>query len=94
MNWNEKIALAKEQFTDVVEALPGGEKYKISLVCDEKPNPFGGNPTEIVTFSMTGGDIPYKEKVFEWHIAGKTEDEFVDEVKAYLLDVLDGLVNL
>lgn len=94
MNWNEKIALAKEQFADVVEALSGGGKYDISLICKETPNKFGGNPTRTVTFSMTGGEIPQKEKIFTWQMASQTEDDFVNEVKAYLLDVLDGLANL
>lgn len=94
MMWNDKITMVGEQFSDIIAALKGNNECRISLVCNEKENAYGGNPARSVTFNMEMGDIPYKEKVFSWQMASQTEEGFVNGVKAYLMDVLDAVVNL
>lgn len=93
MVWTSRVRQVSEQFEDIMDRLCG-DNYTFSLDIEEKENEFGGNPHRKVTFNMNANDIPYKEKVFNWHMASQTENGFINEIKAYLLDTLDAVVNL
>ena len=74
----------REQYTDIVKGL-GAIKNGLSF--DLRLN------NNVVEFSgMMSNDIPFKTKVFT--IYGKSIDCLKDEIKSYLFDTLDGIVNI
>ena len=87
-----KIGIIKEQFDDILQSLNAKAKYKLEY--NYKENSFGGNPEISVEFEGVINDVPYKEKTFLWHMAAQTEQGFINEIKAYLFDVLDSISNL
>lgn len=73
-----------EQYTDIVKGLGA---IKNGLIFDLKLN------GKVVEFSgMMSNEIPFKKKVFK--IDDKSIDCLKDEIKSYLFDTLDGIVNL
>ena len=81
---NYMIIGLREQYTDIVKGL-GAIKNGLSF--DLRLN------NNVVEFSgMMSNEIPFKKKVFK--IEGKNIDCLKDEIKSYLFDTLDGIVNI
>ena len=47
-----------------------------------------------VTFTYKTKSFNGKVKVFNYNPASKTQDEFINEIKAYMLDCVDAFINL
>lgn len=92
--WEDKIYMIEEQFNDILEKIATRAGYSFTLKPEEKKNPYGGNPERSVSFSAVINDIPYKDKKFTWHLASQSETDFINSVKSYLFDVLDGAANM
>lgn len=92
--WYEKIYMIEEQFNDMLEGLVAEGNYKISLIPAEEENSVGGNPRRLVYFSAVIKGMTYKDKEFTWQLSSQTENGFINTIKGYLFDVLDGVVNL
>lgn len=92
MELSNKIGIIKEQYMDILQALTSD--FEITLNYEHIENIFGGNPTEKVTFSANINGIPYKAKEFCYMGYNKTKDAFINEIKSYLMDTLDSVINL
>ena len=60
----------------------------------EIPNPYGGNSELHVGFYYTGRLYNGKTKQFVYRPASQTEHWFINEIRSYLLDCVDGFINL
>lgn len=85
-----KLTLIEEITNDIAENF-GGE---ISLSLHVEENKYGGNPEYIVDMTGNGKNYPLKDKTFIYKPALQTFESFINEIKAYMLDVLDCLNNL
>lgn len=92
MNLEQKISMIEEQFDDILSH--AGDHGNMKLTYNYKENEFGGNPYIWVDLKANINSIPYKEKKFTYHMASQTEIGFINEIKAWLFDMLDGVANL
>ena len=74
----------KEQYKDITEGI-GAVKGGLTFNLQRKG-------TKIVFSGMMSSDIPFRVK--EFSIGGKDIDTIRNEIKAYLFDTMDGIVNL
>ena len=74
----------KEQYEDITEGI-GAVKGGLTFNLQRKG-------TKIVFSGMMSSDIPFKIK--EFSINGKDMDTLRNEIKAYLFDTMDGIVNI
>ena len=74
----------KEQYSDIVKGIGA---YKNGLIFE-----LSLKDKDIVFAGMMSSDIPFKTKKFSLY--GKTVDELRYEIKSYLFDTLDGIVNV
>lgn len=88
----ERLLGVKEQLYDILQHLSGDAEIKMDLEIEENPN--GGNPTPVVTYSYRAAYVKGKEVQFRWALVSKTEDDFINEIKAYGLDCVDAVANL
>lgn len=85
--------MIKEQFNDILESIT--QEFQFELYEEITPNQYGGNPLTKVYFkNVVINGVPYKDKTFAWQRATQSEMDFINYIKAYLFDVLDGVVNL
>lgn len=85
------IGIAKEQLEGILNAL----HMKHSIVCEYvEYHPAGANFYGITHFTAEINGITYKTIDIKYHPAAETGDEYINKVKSYLLDVLDGAINL
>ena len=74
----------REQYTDIVQGI-GAVKHGLTYNLKLNDN--------VVEFSgMMASDIPFKKKTFK--IEGKSIESLENEIKSYLFDTLDGIVNV
>lgn len=92
MNLEQKIGMIEAQFDDVLSH--SGDHGYMKLTYNYKENKFGGNPHVWVDLEANINSIPYKEKRFTYQMASQTEIGFINEIKAWLFDMLDGVANL
>jgi len=74
----------KEQYTDIVEGI-GAVKRGLTFELKRKGN-------KVVFSGMMSSEIPFKVK--EFSIMNKDMAALRDEIKSYLFDTLDGIVNI
>ncbi len=74
----------KEQYKDITEGI-GAVKGGLTFNLQRKG-------MKIVFSGMMSSDIPFRVK--EFSIGGKDIDTIRNEIKAYLFDTMDGIVNL
>lgn len=72
------------------------EHFQAKPVFDivEIPNEYGGNSELRVGFYYTGRLYNGKTKQFVYRPASQTEQGFINEIRSYLLDCVDGFINL
>ena len=85
-----KLTLIEDITNDIAENF-GGE---INLSLYEIENKHGGNPEYKVDMTGSGKNYPLKDKTFVYRPALQTFESFINEIKAYMLDVLDCLNNV
>jgi len=79
-----------EQAEDIFEHFNAKPKFSIT----EIPNAYGGNPELHVDFSYSGRLYNGVQKTFVFKPTSQTEQGFVNEIRSYLLDCVDGFVNI
>lgn len=83
----------QERFNDILNAMHA--RYNYALYARTSPNKYGGNPETTAYFeNVVINGIPYKNTCFKWQRATQTEDSFINEIMAYLFEVLDAVANL
>ena len=91
MTIENAIGIAKEQLEGVLDAL----HMEHSIVCEyTEYYPAGANFYGITHFAAEINGITYKTIDIKYHPATETGEGYINKVKSYLLDVLDGAVNL
>jgi hypothetical protein len=60
----------------------------------EIPNSYGGNSELHVGFYYRGRLYNGKTKQFVYRPASQTEQGFINEIRSYLLDCVDGFINM
>ncbi len=74
----------REQYSDIVQGI-GATKHGLTFNLKLKG--------KVVEFSgMMSSDIPFKQKEFK--VYGKSIDSLQNEIKSYLFDTIDGIVNV
>lgn len=92
INIYDEISMINDKMIDILESLTGETPaLKLDYVHYE---PKDMNHYGICIFEAKICDIPFKRKEFNYQPAFMTAKSFVNEVKAYMLDVLDGVANL
>lgn len=84
MEIHEKISLIKEQFEDILTCITNDYEFNLEYSED--------HPLACRFIAIINGS-PYKNTLIHWD-STQTEDQFIHSIKAYLFDVLDGVVNL
>ena len=79
-----------QQAEDIFEHFHAVPRFEIK----EIPNEYGGNPELHVTFWYLWHDMISRVVNFVHRPACQTQDEFVNEIRSYLLDCVDTFVNL
>lgn len=79
-----------QQAEDIFEHFDARPRFDVV----EIPNEYGGNSELRVTFTYTTPHYRGKEVTFAYNPASKTQDGFINEIKAYLLDCVDTFINL
>ena len=85
MTTHEKILLIKEQFEDILSCITNDFEFNLDYSEDD---------SKVCEFSATINGISYNYTLIYWNLQTQTEDAFLHSIKAYLFDVLDGVVNL
>ena len=67
---------------------------KPDFTITEIPNELGGNSELHVSFRYHARYYDGKMKEFVYRPASQTQEAFINEIRAYLLDCVDGLINL
>lgn len=88
----DKILSIREQMNDILERLVGSD-FTISLDYHEY-HPAGANFYGVAQFRARIKDVKFKDMDFDYWPASMTAKNFVNGIKAYMLDVLDGVVNV
>ena len=92
-NTAESVAMISEQMRDILESM-GATVQRFELDYKEIPNAFGGNPQGLTTFNATINHIPYKTARLIWQRHAETEEDYINSIRAYMFNVLDGVANL
>lgn len=85
------IGIAKEQLEDILDALHMEHDITCKYIeYDSTDANFYG----ITHFVAEINKLSYRSAVIRYRPIAETEEQYVNRVKAYLLDVLDAAVNL
>lgn len=90
---NDLVCRIKEEIIQQAEDIFEYFGMVPSFSIVEVPNPCGGNSELHVTFKYTGRYEGREEK-FIYRPATQTQNGFLNEIKAYLLDCVDTFVNI
>ena len=94
MKWMEpKVNAIMEhvqQIDDIFEYFKATPHFLFEVVS----NDFGGNPELIVSFWYETRHYNGKHVKFTYQPAFGTIESFINEIKAYMLDCVDGFINL
>lgn len=90
------VRYLEEQFNRVMDYFFGlSDKELTKCKCDLKliikENEYGGNPDISVEFSYLTPLSPIK-RVFKYQPASKTRTDFINEIKAWMFDVVDSFM--
>lgn len=79
----DKIYMINEQISDILERINENAKCKITPINDIEYR---------VNISISDFNFPEKRLVYRGYC--QTEQAFINEIKGYLFDCLDGIVNI
>lgn len=85
------IGIAKEQLEDILDALHMEHDITCKYI---EYDPKDANFYGLTHFTAKINKLPYRTVVIRYRPIAETEEQYVNRVKAYLLDVLDAAVNL
>lgn len=89
----EDIEMITEKMSDILERMNANvEEFRLDYA--EKGNVYAGNPMQTVQFAARINGLDYKQKTFVRSFASESDTDFINRIKAYMLDVLDGVANL
>ena len=92
MDLKDKILGVKEQMNDILDRLTDSD-FSISLDYTEY-HPADANYYGVAAFKAKIKGVNFKDMTFDYHPASMTAEDYVNVVKAYMLDVLDAVVNI
>ena len=88
----EELLSIREQLHDILERIVGSD-FTFSLEYEEF-TPKDANYYGITEFHAVIKDVKFKETTFKYMPALMTAQDYINSIRAYMFDVIDGVVSV